>query len=248
MQLNKTIINNIKTCLFTIILMFFLGCNDSSLSRQIEMNFSNSLNQHLVMAAFEGKTIESFLEKGADPNALGKDGTTPLFWAVYGNQFNSFKTLLKYGANPNFSRLEGRSILALCAANPNSSFLEEALDNGGEPNTPYHRSHITPINDAIIFQNYNNLEILVESGADINHQTTFTETPLLECMYSANYKAAVYLLQNGADPAIICKGGYSFLDKVNDSFVGEDTPAYSWKQKTIKWLIDHGYEVKGVNK
>jgi len=181
MQLNKNIINNMKICLFTIILMLFLGCNDSSLSKQIKMNFSNSLNQHLVMAAFEGKTIESLLEKG------------------------------------------------------------------GDPNIPYNRSHITPINDAIIFQNYNNLEILVESGADINHQTTFTETPLLECMYSANYKAAVYLLQNGANPTIICKGGYSFLDKVNDSFVGEDTPAYPWNLKVITWLVDNGYQVKGIN-
>lgn len=54
--------------------------------------------------------INSFLKAGANPNVSGKDGMTPLFYAVMNNNKDSIVQLIHYGANVN-ARFMDRSVV-----------------------------------------------------------------------------------------------------------------------------------------
>jgi hypothetical protein len=72
--------------------------------RTAEENFVDPHTAALVLAACRGdaSAMAKDLKEGADPNAKGAGGDTPVFWALACNNMTGLEGLLKAGADPNY--------------------------------------------------------------------------------------------------------------------------------------------------
>lgn len=90
------------------------------------------------------KSMEKLLKGGADPDARGKHGMTPLLWAFPENRLDAFRLLLEHGANPNVLFQDGfgtrggisigDSVTMLAARSAFPEHLGWVLKFGGDPN------------------------------------------------------------------------------------------------------------------
>ncbi|MBA7575857.1 hypothetical protein ES708_17693 [subsurface metagenome] len=119
--------------------------------------------------------IDLLVDNGADINALGHTGYTPLEFAVFANNYNIVNKLIKLGAN-----LESNNFSAIHAAAmfSDSRMVELLLNLGADPNsldenknTPLHRSFICCSDGLgggiITSERTKTFEILYNRGADI---------------------------------------------------------------------------------
>ena len=185
--------------------------------------FQGAAQVKLAEAASESDLngMGAAIANGAEVNKEGRDGITPLFWALSKQEFPAFQLLLEQGADPNKIMDGGRdsnagysSALAMAAAIPDSRYLQAALQHGGDPNLSMNGWHQPVIYQAIMHGNLDNVKLLVEGGADINYQDKAGQTPLITAVLATQYKIALYLLRSGADPTIKDNLGGSPVDIV----------------------------------
>src|SRR5579885_1313166 len=85
--------------------------------------FKTSQEQSFAVAAADGRTedLERLVAHGANVNARGLDGMTPLYWAMEHESKDGVSWLLNHGADPNavFAR-DGTSATSLAAMSGNS--------------------------------------------------------------------------------------------------------------------------------
>jgi len=211
----------------------------------------------LANAAAEGDTaeIDRLLARGVDVNTMGKEGMTPLAFALVNNNEKGFLYLLQHGADPNLQDEEGDSVLSLVARRENDSkWLEMVLEHGGDPNlvdpidTIDSYKDATPIFNAIRSKNILNVQLLVDAGADLDHQNALGHTP---AMYAARFRwyRVVYLfLERGAEWSIKNKFGddiayYCHSYGPRNKKFRED---YEYYFKVLDFLRDKGVDLKAA--
>lgn len=164
--------------------------------------------------------IDNALEQGADLNAVGEQGITPLFWSMIKQSFPGYKYLLEKGADPNLATSppggQGfRSPMEFAAAIPDTRYLEAALEHGGNPNIRYSAWSLPVIYRAVVHGRLENVQALVEHGAEINYQDKSGGTAILEAVTARKFQIALYLLRQGADPTLtLNRSGSSAVDFV----------------------------------
>lgn len=174
--------------------------------------FENSAQQLLAKAIEKGDLVQlnKALERGADVNAVGRDGMTPLFWAISKQNIDGFRFLLEHGADPNivvelpdgFQESEAGA-MEMAARMKDSRYLRLLLEHGGNPNTIIDSEGQIPLlYRAIMSRQSDNVTLLVEFGADIDHQDRAGETPLMQAATARIFGIALLLLRQGADPTI----------------------------------------------
>jgi ankyrin repeat protein len=177
----------------------------------------------LITALGKGdlQAAQKAIDQGADINAIGNDGMTPLFWALGKQNLPGVRFLLKHGANPNqITHWRDQAGLEQAASAPHlaaimgsADFLRAVLDGGGDPNlVEDQRTNETPIYSAILHQRRANVDLLLQQGADINHRNLSGATPINYAVNTNHYSLAIHLLQSGADPKIQDRWGYSAID------------------------------------
>ena len=170
---------------------------------------------------------EEVLQKKIDVDYLDPlYGKTLLMMAIYNRKYESARTLLLLGANPNHhDTYQGKTPVIDAAGNEDPKYLKLLLDYKGDPNSienvfsgPNKRissernSALTACISAVEGKNdLEKVKLLVEAGADINYtkkgiiQTVFGEALLLGKM-----DVALYLVEKGADytkPITLFVGG-----------------------------------------
>lgn len=176
-------------------------------SLQLEEVFPDPGARDLALAAAKDQTgrIDELLAQGVDINYQGKHGITPLMWALLFESHDGFSSLLKRGADPNVKfRDNWQSVMHSTAyAGKDSRFLIEALRHGGNANlVDSSRPYQTPVFNAIIGDGTENLQILLDAGADPNYKMSGGETAIFTAALIEDYEAAYLLVQYGADPTI----------------------------------------------
>ncbi|MEC4766138.1 ankyrin repeat domain-containing protein [Halomonas sp. CUBES01] len=187
--------------------------NSPTYSEQPESYFSDPVQLALAEAAGRGdiEAMQEALNQGADPNAPGKDGMTPLFWSAtdtMGANIEGFRYLLEHGGDPNLVIVDedkpGKStihLIYLAFTQTNPEFLEAALEAGADPNTV-----VSSIKgQTLLFEDYldeyiDNVKLLIEYGADVNYRGQFQQPPLISAIAGSDYKAALAFVEAGADP------------------------------------------------
>lgn len=139
---------------------------------------------------------EMLLAHDPDVNAVSHAGTTPLFWAVYKNQVELAKELLRRGADPTLNPKnpdEGTTLQ--WAVNTGDMELVSTLVNLGAdidaPGVLHAAIRQIPI-----------LEYLIAQGADVNKKGNWGSTALHMAAYKCNAEAVKVLVANGADISV----------------------------------------------
>lgn len=173
----------------------------------------------LARAACSGdvEAVTVSIKNGADPNAVGKEGTgpggvrevvTPLLWALDCKSLPGATALLDAGANPNQVEEWGATPVMVAASYNDPAFLQLLLNRGGDPNA--HDDRETALTIAIVTAN----------GLE------FDGVPAAQAL--ANWDA---LLAAGADPFQEVQTGLPFMT----------TLAFAGRWDKVEWLMDRGW-------
>jgi ankyrin repeat protein len=147
-------------------------------------------------------TAQTLLAQGADPNAAGKFGNTPLHAAVMKESAELVTLLLANRADPNHVDGESFGPLSAGAMTGNATILALLLDAGASPDVLHPDDlsrRMTPLAWAANRDNTAAAKLLISHGANVNAQCARLCTPL---MYADTPAMAELLLANGADPNI----------------------------------------------
>ncbi|WP_447926975.1 ankyrin repeat domain-containing protein [Vreelandella sp. EE27] len=185
--------------------------NFSTYSQKPGSYFSDPVQLALAEAAGRGdlEAMQQALDAGADPNALGEDGMTPLFWSVTMEaNIEAFRYMLSHGGDPNLVVVDedkpGTSTIYLiyqAYRNPDPAFIEAALEAGADPDTEIHEQS-TLFFESMTDEYIDQIKLLIAYGADVSYPGQFDYTPLYQAVIGDEYQTALALLDAGADPEI----------------------------------------------
>jgi hypothetical protein len=174
--------------------------------------YTDAVQVRLAVAvdAGDAAAVEAAVRDGADVHAWGRDGYSILYWAMARKNVAGFEALLKNGADvagdyrdPAFlkeNRLRDFIVrLTLEVADP--GFLKAALRQGLDPNYVLDKDS----NESLLFlaggrHNEPALQLLLDSGANIEQQNHLGYTALGEAMLRCDFKTMRFLMERGADP------------------------------------------------
>jgi hypothetical protein len=173
--------------------------------------YTDPLQVRLAAAVDAGDTaaVVAAVRDGADVHAWGKDGYSILYWAMARKNVAGFEALLKNGADVagdyrdpavvTENRLRDFIVrLTLEVADP--GFLKAALRQGLNPNYVLDKDS----NESLLFlaggrHNEPALQILLDSGANIEQQNHLGYTALGEAMLRRDSKTMWFLMERGAE-------------------------------------------------
>jgi len=208
------------------------------------------------------KEIDRLVAAGVDVNATGKQGMTPLVWAMAARNREGFLRLLERGADPNRQHPDidlggGSSVTSMAASSKiDSFFLKAALEHGANPNLveptgnraqPEERT--TPLHRAISSRRVENLDLLIRAGADLNHKGGhFGATPLVDAAAVNWYEGVYRLLEAGADYRIKTDAGTDLADLAVDEPIPYALETRRWKDKVLDFLEKKGADLAAARK
>lgn len=207
--------------------------------------FADLNTRALANAAADGdvQAIRESIAMGANPNSPGKDGMTPVIWALIHRNPKGFNYLLAHGGNPNTELVDGKSVMSLAAMLEDSEYLDAALHRGGNPNLPNDQdNHETPIFYAIAALRPNNVRLLIKAKADLNWSGPFGQTPLMFAASVNRYDFAFDMLEAGANPTATDSNGRSILSTIRRLRTDPASEMGSWRAKVIQLLHEKGLD------
>ncbi|WP_129140396.1 ankyrin repeat domain-containing protein [Modicisalibacter coralii] len=217
-------------------------------SKQPSYYFKDEAQLALARAAGDGdiQAMQRALDRGADPNTMGEDGMTPLFWAVTMQpNIEAVRYLLAHGGDPDLVTVDkdapGRSkaiLLYQAYRNPEPAFIEAVLEAGANPDIIVDDDQNTLLSQSMADKRLGQIEMLIKYGADVNIRSKFDYTPLYSAVIGQEYKTALAILNAGGDPGLENSNGKSVVDTVklfHDRESGEDY------RKFVKALKGKGY-------
>jgi uncharacterized protein len=232
-------------------LIFLVSCKKKSLTgKPVEYFYKDEQLIELCNAISENdeSKVDKLLSKGIDINAMGNEGMTPLAWALCMNDKSIFEMVLKKGGNPNIrlSKKTGDSVMTLVVSAKNLENLKLALKYGGNPNYQ-DIDYRTLLFYAISLDkdSLKRVKILVNAGADINHQTMSEITPMIKASLINQYHIVCYLLNTGADPALKDNGNSTIVDYMKQSYNAMDhkNKLYGYLLKAAQLIRKKGMKV-----
>jgi|ERR1017187_396695 ankyrin repeat protein len=193
------------------------------------------------------KRIKELVADGVDVNARGRSNLTPLVMAASNNSKQAYECLLKLGADPNIQFQEtGASALAVAAAMPESSYLEQALAHGGKVDQVNPITGLTPIWRSIQQMLPINVRLLAAAGANVNFADDRGVTPLMFAAGANRFDIDLILLDAGADPKLKNRWGNSLLWYIHHNRADPQSKNFEWRQQVVGRLqalgidTDHG--------
>lgn len=199
-------------------------------------------------------------------------GNTLLMLAVSNNQYNSCKTLLELGADPNkHDKYNGSSAVIDAArineiSDDNTKFLKLLLQFKGNPNDlevgkrqDGNNSRETPLIASIqvnkVSSSLAKVQFLVEKGADINYKNEYGQTVLSQAVLLDDYEVVLFLLQKGVNykDFIIDRSKYNsdgkkayLVDMLREYLPELDSKEHKTKMKIVSFLIQKGIDYNKV--
>ena len=193
-----------------------------------------------AIAADDPAAVNSAIAGGADVNARGAVGVTPLLYAVGTGKLRAAQALIAKGANPNLEDDEGDTAVTLAVnryANQ-PELLTMVLEAGGNPN------QLRPDGDPVIvrFINGANLDaitLMQSKGADMS--AIANQQPLVVfAAYGTDWDVVWHLITLGADlDDLKAREGLVEAFKVPGATL-PDSPLYPAKVKVYERLRELG--------
>lgn len=161
----------------------------------------NAVEEHgetalMFAARYNGKEIAKLLvERGADVNAVNKQGssTYEIFIHFYGKNSGIVEFLVQHGAKTNFHNLFIEAI-----KNNNTDEVLKFINNGADLNLSLIPSEYTPLMIAAKYDSKEVAELLIEHGAEVNHEPLEYYFPLSAAAEWNAKNVAEVLINHGA--------------------------------------------------
>ncbi|MBO3273848.1 ankyrin repeat domain-containing protein [Pseudomonas schmalbachii] len=193
----------------------------------------------MVEAASNGdfKEVDAQIKAGANVNAVGKEGITPLIWQVYLRNVRATEKLLQEGANPNYrDEKHHASALYLAVDAGRVDLLDILLRYKGDPNL------LGPQGDSLLHKAVMSfcrdcVELLVERGADVNIARADGDTPANVAVGMAEFDLIVYFLEHGLHDNL-----QDLAFDLQSRVVPPDSEAQRLKDKVIEMLKARGVQ------
>jgi ankyrin repeat protein len=175
------------------------------------------LSELLVTAAMRGdkKSVIDLINSGRNPDSQNQFGETALMGAIYSGNNEIVEVLLAEGADVNLPDSKGNTPLIVASARNNVQAVQQLVKAGADIDIANNASD-TPILVAALKNNNQVLDNLVREGGDINKPNAEGLTALHVAAFNDNVQLARYLLNLGANPNVLAKGGYKPYDLVRD--------------------------------
>ncbi len=153
------------------------------------------MSEALQKAINSGNTnqVKNVLESG---NTSQKD--VALLIAAFKGKVQIVKTLLEMGADPNTALTSKATPLGLSVAFP--AIQKLLLEHGANPNQVINANNDTPIFQAISQNKIASIMLLIQAGADLNHENSTGTTPFIIAIEYGMIEICMKMLENGADP------------------------------------------------
>jgi uncharacterized protein len=134
----------------------------------------------LEYAAMHGQTgvMKMLLAQGADPNAIGSRGTTPLADAALKGDLDDVRLLLAHGARINAESQAGTQPIHDAALGDNAEVIRELAMNGADINARTRDDAQTPLYMAAAMGKAKAVDALVSLDADLKIKDSKGRTPL----------------------------------------------------------------------
>lgn len=202
-----------------------------------EQAFTDARVARLVRAASSGdlKEVDAQIRAGADVNAVGAQGVTPLMWVLTTHDLKAVEHLLKSGANPNYRDPEcGISAMYFASGGNKPKLLELLLKHGGDPNLRGTNAE-TMLQVAASECRRENIDILLQHGADINGHDGLRRSAADSALTRACFDITVYLLERGLtyDLRYLAKG-------VEGRIIQDNSDQKRWQDRAIEILKERG--------
>ncbi|WP_354623038.1 ankyrin repeat domain-containing protein [Psychromonas sp. MME2] len=217
-------------------LLLISGCKDMEIKgKTYQQSYTDQQVVALIKAACSGniKKLEQLVSAGADVNAMGEHGSTPLIWVMLAKNYQGVEALLKLGANPNQRFDQGYTPMWFAAGGDDIKLLKLLLQYGGD--VDIWAEGKSPLVLAALQDRTAHYELLIEYGADINSADIVGNTLATWYEALAYYEKLLGLLESG----------YHYdLDylarRVANSQVSETAPQWQWRKKVIGKLKQMG--------
>lgn len=230
--------------------MFFMGCAMQSAAfggGNASDYFSDTKATKLANAAAAGdvSTVDALKKDGADVNAVGKDGMTPLLWAFSKGSKDGVSELLALGADPNHQTDSGDSLVSLASQLSDPAMLTMAMQHGGNANLKIAKGpYRSPLMQAIGPGRLSEVKALVDAGADVNYQDPISgNTPMIQAAQINQFDIVYYFLEHGADYRLKNRFGNTVTYFVENNNIDPANQLYAWRQKVIAYLAGKGVTV-----
>ena len=157
--------------------------------------------------------IDHLVASGADVNAKGKDGMTPLLWAFPDDRLPRFEKMLELGSSPNEpidgdlntrgTFRPGMTVTHIAAGSKSEGQFEAVMKHGGDPNLVDDRDQ-APL--SLIVASFSlpeslrlkRIRILLDAGADVDFVDGSGMTPAMTAVSRGRFQEALLLLEAGA--------------------------------------------------
>lgn len=211
--------------------------------------FARSIDAALADAAARGRTAEigRLVAEGADVDAVGRRGVTPLLWALVHDRPDGMEALLHHGADSARLDEDGESAAHIAARAKNPALLRVLVEAGGALDLADARIGRTPLFEAIMADQQPQFEALLAAGVDLDAADNLGNTPLHTAAKIKDYARTLQLLAAGADAQKRNGTGATFQRYLaigpNPALVS--TEAREGKADITHWLRDHGVAIEG---
>ena len=236
-----------KVCWLFIFAALLTGCASITNNNQAKKYFDDAKAFKLAVAGADGDVtaIQTLRNQSADPNSIGKDGMTPVLWAMVRGNKSGLQKLLEVGGDANYQTDDGNSVMSLAAEVDDPEFLKIALQHGGNPNldilhSPYRR----PLGIATGPFHLEHVKLLLNAGADVNYQNPVTGNTALDLAADLNqFDIVYYLLENGANYNLKNKLGNTVVFQIENNNIDSASSNYVWRRKVIEFLRSKDIQV-----
>jgi ankyrin repeat protein len=180
---------------------------------QASQFFSDAKVAALAKAAAEGDVaeVERLVAEGVDPNTVGKEDMSPLWFAFAAHNTKGMKALLDAGADPDYipPGMGGTMLeLALMGDKPFTVELARVLLEGGADVNRLSRREEPVIMTALLgAPRLEKVQLVAAHGGDVNATTPCGESLLEAAVGLRAFDVAKWLIEQGADVHHVDKDG-----------------------------------------